>query len=1597
MSNIIDNKDSIVLEWIKQSTKLDERLCINLESKCFYLEKPCSKINIRMSNACTNLKSACLKTRLFRKNYRLFQALLRGKLHNLAEVNILKTCTDELLKLCNKKINIQNPILISFCLRPWDACRSFANDIERQSRELRIDLDWKRDFPNEENCKKLQEKCETLGQDSRMNELPCYTLKERCDHLKNAKELEEILLEKRVEKLSDLDVCIKKVSEICNNMSKRKRMGFLLSCIHLNTTCQMITRDVKFKCITLGKNMGFMKALEKTKDMDVDKGPECDLWEPYCDKYMSNCEKLMQDNGNDGKCKELKKNCKSYRELQDKENAIMYKLQGSLNDKDKCQQALDEYCLDCTEMNNDAFKNLCTDNTDAKNDTARSELCKKLVKRIKERCIKLSMKLKSMIREIQKSVDTVKKLNEISGKALKSAKFTLNKQKAYIDLRNTTSILFYNANITREINIETDMIQENLSGYLKQKKTEFNITDKELEAFDMAAEALEAYTEVKVKCKNLLLECGFKEDCSEYRDSCKKIEETCSQLKPLKFKSSEKEVINQTIIKTITIVETNSDGTQKTITTGEQSASVYTTVSTRTKERWVAITLTYTHISTQISIVTSTLTLTSARQCKPINEGLRMSNWSLMKEDPVRAVVRAVKRRAQATQNDGIDEEHILALVLKKDNLEETPCKQQLKEYCEGLRKIDHGLDNIDEKLKETCKDHKTAEGKCTGLKDNVEKKCTPFKKQLETAIGDISKLTDDVCRKHEQQCLFLEAACETELKDKCIELRIACYQKKRDEVAEEVLLRALVGHLEDAGKCKERLKDVCPELGQESDELTKKCINLDYTCGALVEAAKKKCESLETEVGSVLTSNKLKENGHSLLEKCHFHGKNCKNKKPKCDELEKKYKEKGVVYVPPGSEFDPTQPEPTVAERIGLEELYQKAAAEGVIIGRTLEGDIVDLLVLLSEKENFDETKCKSVLETKCDSITHLSESIKELCGNKTGYTDKCEVFKKEFEKKKNLLTIMFENKDFKDNIVLWSKLPRYTSDYDYIILQSGCFYFENQNSFGTPCKNVKAMCYKRGLDELANEALQEKLWGKFDDGSVKWFETFQKELVSVCKDLKGKSKELFALCVQPEEAIGVLLDDLRIKTNILQEHLDAKRDLPTRQHCTDLLKKCADLEQDSKHIQWPCRTLRHHCARLGVAEQLEEVFLQEKVSDLDKFESCVKTLTEKCNGWGRRGRTRYALGCVAPNATCTYLTQNVGAKCAVLGGRIQTEGVVEKAKKEKEGEKTGETCRLWMPYCKKFMYSCKNLTNDADKYCKGLEKQCETVIKQLELEEELLYELKGNLKEKKGCKTKLDGYCTEWANATNELKTLCTDEQKGRNRDDDVRNELCERLVERLKRWCPELKEKLTKTSEELKEKEGEYKEIKNKAEEAMKAADLVLVATKKADSKEENKATAGTAKNTAQFRLVKRNAAIKITEDKIKAFDLVSQAFSLYVELKEECEDSVKKCSFEKECEECKDACKKINEICPRVKPLDVKEHKKMQAYKMYDRGRGGRRGEAEWGAEDARVGREGGVVGDDDFGYDLEMGKYGLGWHVYLGNDECILLGRPPRTS
>ncbi|KAG5520270.1 hypothetical protein PMAC_001349 [Pneumocystis sp. 'macacae'] len=1540
---LVDTRPNTVIGWHGLPTFLTDKDCRVLESDCFYLggkgpiEKPCS-----------NLRAACYKKGLDAVANEVLQHELRGSLQG-SNPTWFEDLQKKLVKACGELKGLSDELFV-LCMNPKNTALTLSTDLRMRAVYLQELLNERRDFPTKKDCQVLGKKCEDLGPDSREIGWPCHTLNQHCDRLRSAEQLEEELLKEKTENLDVFDQCVEKLRERCSGWSRRGNR-FTLACLAQNVTCRIITKSVKTKCAALDGHMKTDKIVEEAKKDNGEKENICTNWMPYCSKFMSSCENLVT-NGEEN-CKKLEKECETVIKRLELEEKALNELKGSLKTEGECKTTLDGYCTEWKKATN-GLEVLCTDKN-GKNDTeVREKLCGKLVEKAKKLCPVLERKLtetKEVLIKKEKDYEDIKKKAE---KAIDAAKLVLV----------TTKVVDNKAENKAPGATGKNQKQFKLVKRDTKKHVALKVTEEEVKAFDLVSQAFSLYVELKEICEDSVKKCGFEKECEECKEACKTVRNVCTKLKPLEIKEYEAKIETRNI--TTTVTSTVESG-EKTV--GQECKSIQTT------DVWVTKTSTHTSTSTSTSTTTSTVTLTSTRRCKPTRctTGDEAGDVHPSGGNGYFGYDLRANEHGWEKHNVYEDEEYLFALIVKKNYNNDGQCKNDLEMYCKSLKDSKLDTKEIHKKLEGLCEDTKQ-EAKCKELKTKITQRCTGFKGKLETAANkNPTDLKDSDCEENEQQCLFLEAACPNDLKDKCIELRNKCYQKKRDEVAEEALLRALNGDLKKADLCKAKIKGVCKAIGQENNELLKRCLDTDKTCDDLVKVAEKKCEPLKKKIEESLTNDKLKENGHSLLKECHFYGENCENNKPDCSGLKEKCKKADIVYTPPGSQFNPTLPEPTLAEKIDLKELYEEAATDGVLIERVLEVETVDLLVFLSDNAELDDNKCKNVLKDKCNTFRHLADDLENLCGNTSEHVQKCQKFKAEFDEKKKALTRRLENKQFKKNeIMSWSELSEVFIEYDCAELQSECFYYESQTSLRTLCKNLKAACYKKGLDTLANEMLLEKLRGKLYYEIGKSPEEFPKKLIEACKELKNTSKELFVLCMQPTDTIGVLLEDLRIKTDLLQDHLNENRDLPTRQHCTDLLKKCADLGQDSKHIEWPCRTLRHHCARLGVAEQLEEVFLQEKVSDLDKFESCVKTLTEKCNGWGRRGRTRYALGCVAPNATCTYLTQNVGAKCAVLGGRIQTEDIINKAKEQNTKE---ATCRSWMPFCNKFMSSCGNLTAEENKYCKGLEKECKTVIRQLQLEKEVIDELKGHLKTKQECRTELDKYCTQWEKAENELKTLCTDDT-GSN--DKVRNGLCEKLVEQLKKQCPELEKKLTKAKEELEKKGKEYEDIKEKAKKAMEDAKLVLVTTRATGNKSENKAAAPAAKSEKQFKLVRRDAktsvVAKVTEEEITAFDLVSQALSLYVELKEECQDLLKDCGFKVECPQCEDACKTIENKCNGLKPLEVTEHK------------------------DAWVEcNEGGVVGDDDFSYDLEMGKYGLGWHVYLGNDECILPGRSPRTS
>ncbi|KAG4305651.1 hypothetical protein PORY_001207 [Pneumocystis oryctolagi] len=555
----------------------------------------------------------------------------------------------------------------------------------------------------------------------------------------------------------------------------------------------------------------------------------------------------------------------------------------------------------------------------------------------------------------------------------------------------------------------------------------------------------------------------------------------------------------------------------------------------------------------QRSMNTSTTTLTSTRRCKPtkcategegdeeehvkpsggvkIGVGSMMRNMQKVIEPKKRnlaravAVPRAVKRDGAA--QDEIEEELLLALIVKDKYNNDGNCKDELEKYCKGLSgaKVDHG--KVHEKLKGLCE---KPEDKCKDLKTKVKPKCDTLKNKLLTVLGS---LNDKDCAENGRQCLFLEGACPGDLKENCNKLRNKCYQNKRDEVAEEVLLRALGdGSLKNSkdNKCGEQLKKICKKLSDKSNELALSCSDATKTCQNLEKTIAEKCKTLKEAIGK-MQDPPTNETCLSLLEQCHFYGSNCENQEElKCEELETKCSGKGFTFTPPGTPFNPIKPPITLAEQIGLKALYEKAAKDGVHIGSALTQDVFNLLALLTPTTgNNIEDECKTMLDKNCKDLkTH--PILGSLCTNDT--TDKASQEGKDvctaLKNKLNDLPEKIKSSiQGAENILQWHQLSDQLREGECTRMLSKCFYFElhdKNNVLEKPCANVRVACYKRGLGAAANALLEEHLRGKFNDTDDK-HEEFLAALVGECQKLKTKGElgndELLSRCLQPLSTI--------------------------------------------------------------------------------------------------------------------------------------------------------------------------------------------------------------------------------------------------------------------------------------------------------------------------------------------------------------------------------------------------------------------------------------------------------------------------------------------
>ncbi|KTW27810.1 uncharacterized protein T551_02777 [Pneumocystis jirovecii RU7] len=895
-----------------------------------------------------------------------------------------------------------------------------------------------------------------------------------------------------------------------------------------------------------------------------------------------------------------------------------------------------------------------------------------------------------------------------------------------------------------------------------------------------------------------------------------------------------------------------------------------------------------------------------------------------------------VKRQALITgkQENNFDEDHLLAFILRMDYKNESKCKENIRKYCKYLQDAYLNLNDLDSKLNEICRD--TEGTKCKGLESKIKEKCQTLKLALKNLLNN--SMPYDRCEMYQPQCLFLETVCSNEITIPCNTLRNKCYQNRRDDLAKEVLLRALKENLQNIDESRKMLMEYCPFLSKENDELMKLCLNQKETTEELRKAAENNCKTLESINGLVL-KNIDSTTCYSLLEKCYFYQPNCNGQvKVKCNEITKKCRDQKVAYTPPDYPFDPVTQDITIQKKTGLKELYKRAKFYGVYITKPGKKDIVDFLLLLIQNSNIsdiDENKCISELKTKCDFLKNLRNDLKSLCDNNGDRENVCKTLVISQEKCSNLKKELYKkglssnNNKSPSNLYTWRYLTVSLTEEDCAELLSKCFYLKLHcpRNLNVACRNLKAACYKKGLSAEASEILEKEMHNVFDglkkdNNNLK---KCQEILVKKCKALVDKTQELFILCIDPRNACIMLLNDIKLRHEYLFQVLNKIRDMPEEHECFKFQKLCEQHKNYSDLIHKPCTTLRRRCSYLSSVKQLKDYLLKKNESFFSNKSHCIEDLGNECRRLFKRRENPFNYSCVWQEETCDLIYLELISHCNTLVKNMKNLKVIQEVKDDVRKE---EICTIWVPYCEQLSPLCNKLTEKTDwengELCKKLIDECKIFLQKKNLEDEIAYELKGNLSTKEDCMLVLKKYCTHWEN-TNNLRFVNMCKSITNNDHEKVKEELCERLVSRIAKQCSKLLKEIIKVLPELQKKQEEYEAVKKEVNDEMKKLKVVLSEAETRINNLTEKDVSGVSNKminiVSGFRLMKReNLKAEITEKELLVFEKASRVYGLYLVLKKKCHLLLKDCRFKKECNY-EDECEKIEDICKKLEPFQV----------------------------------------------------------------------------
>ncbi|KTW27265.1 hypothetical protein T552_04150 [Pneumocystis carinii B80] len=615
LSTKYDEKaDSDHLFWRELPTLFTKGECAELESECFHLEKACK--NNKIDQACQNVRAACYKKGQDRMLNKFFQKELRVILGDLRfNSESLKKCQKFVVEECRKLDKKYLPK----CLYPKELCYAVSNDIFLQSKELGVLLDDQRDFPLEKDCIKLKEDCEGVLKDLGLNNGKCVTLKERCEYFKVRKELKYAFLKEKSDALADNEKCMKALKDKCGKLLKGGVGGGGGGVISSKNHCNIFKNNVEKHGI-----------LNKTKNLNETLVEEtCVLWDPYCDQLMENCPETLKNNSNStdkkGVCLQLKENCKPFWEKKRLEDELAYLLRGNLGDVSKCKETLGKYCTEWKAVSNEIFNALLGNC----NDTTKVDVCKKLVGKVQKICSTLKTNMVK-VEELENKRDEYEEAELVAKESTKAAKLLLSKpgQAVTPSAQNSSGSVPAQPPPLQDETSDTSSGTPNTQGettknaklgLVKRAYVAEELPEAELKAFNATMIALELYLELKEECEPLELNCNFREDCSDSKRICRRVDMLC-KLEPLEITPhhTEKTTVTMTETKTITMTETKPITmiiTTATITNSIGGEVIRQCTLLRIMDTWVTNTITNTSIVT--STLMSTVTSTSMLRCQP--------------------------------------------------------------------------------------------------------------------------------------------------------------------------------------------------------------------------------------------------------------------------------------------------------------------------------------------------------------------------------------------------------------------------------------------------------------------------------------------------------------------------------------------------------------------------------------------------------------------------------------------------------------------------------------------------------------------------------------------------------------------------------------------------------------------------------------------------------------------------------------------------------------------------------------------------------------------------------------------------------------------